>query len=148
MSGPPRNYVAIPVPGPKMAAIVCAVIATLLLLTLIPLAATTMKVPHGNCGTIFASSKTWKYDSFADAGRDAARRSVRSPADLDDFADALIDNMMADLDFGSAVYDQCKEKHQTRLIWISVVGIGAVLFGFLAFYFFRKHRQSPPPPSA
>lgn len=148
MSDAPRNYVAIPVPGPKVAAIICAAIAALLLLTLIPLAATTMKVPNGNCGTIFASSETWKYDSFADAANESAKRRVRSPRDLDNFADALIDNMMADLALGSAVGDQCKEKHGTRLIWISVVGTGAVLSGLLAYYFFRRHRQSPPPPTA
>ena len=148
MTPPRKNYVAVPIPGPKAAATIFAAISALLLLTIIPLAATTMRVPHGNCGTIFASSETWKYNSFADDAKDYATQRFRSSGDLSGLADDLVEGMLADVNLGSAVYDMCKEKHKTRLIWISIVGVGAASSGILALYFFRRSRQSLPPPTA
>jgi hypothetical protein len=139
------NYLAIPIPRPKSLAIVCALIAALLLIAMIPLVASPMKVPGGDCGTIFASSDTWKYNSFGDAASDEAGRSVRSPADLDNYADDLVDIMMSDLAFGSAVYDQCKERHTTRLIWIAVVGVPAIVIGSTSVFLFVRNRRNAQP---
>lgn len=139
-----RNEFTIRLPQPKTMALISVAICAAFAIILIALAATPMKFNGGNCGTIFASSDTWKYDSNLDAANDFAREFVRSPSDLDDFASSLVDNMMSDLAYGSAVYDECERRHESRLIWISVVGVGAVLFGIAAIYLFRQHRRSVP----
>ncbi|TXH16963.1 MAG: hypothetical protein E6R06_29780 [Mycobacterium sp.] len=136
------NHIAIRIPQPKTGALTCAIAFTLLLMVLAALAAVPMHVPNGNCGTIFASSDTWKYNSHVDAANAIARKSVHSRADLDNFASTLVDNMMNDLASGSAVYDQCKERHATRLIWISLVGATAALLAVGALYFGRRHRRA------
>lgn len=141
MTGQPRNYLAIPLPGHKGIAIIFTAIAATFLVILISLAAMPMKVTNGDCGTVFASSDTWTYDSNIKAANDFARKSVRSSADLDRFASNLVDNMMSDLAFGSAVHDQCKERHETRLTWIVVVGITAAIFVVGAIHFGRQHRR-------
>lgn len=142
------RYLAIRIPRGKTLAIICAAIAALLVLGLIPFLTTTMTVPGGNCGTIFASSETWTYNSFSDAASTAAGRNVRSPADLDNYADDLVDIMMSDLNFGSAVYDHCKQRHSTRLIWIITFVVPIVLIGGASVFLFikdwRNGRNGPP----
>jgi hypothetical protein len=111
---------------------------------MVPLLAVPMKVAGGDCGTIFSSSKTWKYNSDFDPATDLQSRAsgAHSQSDLDNALSGSIDAMMADNARGSAIYDQCKDRHTTRLIWIIAVGVPIVLIGGASVLLFLRNRRS------
>lgn len=140
-----RKYVALRVPASNTLAWVFAAVTALLLVAMIPLLAIPMKVPGGDCGTIFASSNTWKYDSHFDAATDLRARAQgsTSESDLDSALHGSVDAMMADLAMGRDVYAACKDEHQSRLIWIITVAVPLVLLGAAsAFLVIRSKRNS------
>lgn len=143
------TYLAIPIPRGKTLAIICAVVAVLLAVWAVPLLALPMKVPGGDCGTIFASSKTWKYNSSFDAGTDLQARlsdegpgAALSSSAMHDAVENSLDDMMADLSFGSAVYDHCKQRHTTRLIWIIALAVLTALAAGASVTLFVRNRNN------
>lgn len=99
-----------------------ALAAVALLIVMIPLMTTTMRVDNGNCGTIFASSDSWTYKSSYD-GPEGYFTSSRSP---EASVSAAVDDLFADLNLGSEVFDACQDAHDDRSVLIYTLG-GTVL---------------------
>ena len=99
-----------------------ALAAVALLIVMIPLMTTTMRVNNGNCGTIFASSESWTYKSSYD-GPEGYFTSSRSP---ESSVSAAVDDLFADLNLGSEVFDACQDAHDDRSVLIYTLG-GTVL---------------------
>lgn len=101
----------------------CAGLAAVaLLIVMIPLMTATMRVDNGNCGTIFASSDSWTYKTSYD-GPEGYFSSSRTP---ESSVSAAVDDLFADLNLGSEVFDGCQDAHDDRSVLIYTLG-GTVL---------------------
>ncbi|MBY4128040.1 DUF2510 domain-containing protein [Rhodococcus fascians] len=123
--------------------------ALVLLIVMIPLMATTMRVDSGNCGTIFASSDSWIYKSSYD-GPEGYFSSSRSP---ESSVSAAVDDLFADLNLGSEVFDACQDAHDDRSVLIYTLGgtvLALVLVSFGSWIAGRRKKTtgtSSPSPS-
>ncbi len=124
----PRRQLVVAVPGKRGLGLIAVVIAILLAIVLIPLMATTMDKGPAHCGTIFASKDSWTYDSSFDPNDDSYDSGALNQRDLDRGLNSAIDDMMSDLNLGSAAYDTCQDLHRDRLVVVLTLAGGVVLF--------------------
>lgn len=130
----------VPTPGMsglRLGAILAFAGAVLLIIVMVPFMSTTLRTgSDGNCGTVWASSDTWTYDSSY-AGADSYfsdRPLTQSGIEAD--TQAAVNGMLADLKHGATVYDACTVLHEDRetLLWSlggSALVLAAAGVGFL-----------------
>ena len=101
--------------------------AAVLIVVCVPLMTQTLRGPGADCGTIFASSDSWTYESTK---RDPSSYfdGATSQAELEAGASAGVADIFADLDRGASAYDFCEQAHSDRrTLLLSLGGAAAVL---------------------
>ncbi|MGO4205366.1 hypothetical protein AB4Z09_27240 [Rhodococcus sp. TAF43] len=107
-----------------MGSILTLAAAVLLVLISVPLMFTTMRTEGGNCGTVWAASDTWTFKSTYD-GPEGYFRSSRSP---EASVRAAVNDLWADMQRGSDVYDACESLHEDRRTLLFVLSGMTVVF--------------------
>ncbi|TWS27400.1 hypothetical protein FK530_18945 [Tsukamurella conjunctivitidis] len=129
----------------KVGSIAALTVSGLLLIPLTLLLLLPMKATGVDCGTVFASDKSWTYTSSYNSDDPGVYfRGSTSQAELEQGAQDAVSALMADARRGSASYHYCKERHQERRIWVGVIGAGAVLAGGFGAWLLWGHRLRRP----
>ncbi len=120
--------------------------AVIVVVVCVPLMSQTLRGPSADCGTIFASSDSWTYES---SSRDPSSYfdGAMSQSELEAGASAGVADIFADIDRGASAYDFCEQAHSDRrTLLLSLGGASVVLIvvSVAAWWAGRRGRGKAP----